>query len=281
MSAEPRQAPAATGTGTHRLAVSGTVIRRGLARTLIAAMPLMLGACDWFTTFEHQPKIEPWEREFQSDSITWLMGDTIPFRANPQMSVPVTGMEVPGFVVSYGNLPGVIDSMSGLRNPVAPDARSLENGRKYYAINCAVCHGSAGDGKGPATRYGIFPIPIVSPTARAHSDGYIWGIIRNGRGSMPPYNRIEEMDRWDVVNYVRGLQGVLPAPVDTGALALPGVGGRAVPGYTELAPTRVSPYRSTTPPGHSISDPARAGVPGPVPSAPATDTAGAAGRSQP
>ena len=31
-------------------------------------------------------------------------------------------------------------------------------------------------------------------------------MIRNGRGTMPTYNRIEEMERWDVVNYVRGLQ---------------------------------------------------------------------------
>lgn len=255
--------------------------RQAPSRAVVAALSLMLLGCDWFTTFEHQPKVEPWEREFQSDSITWLMGDTIPFRANPQMSVPVTGMSVPGFLVSYGNLPGVIDSMSGLTNPVSPDARSLENGRKYYTINCSVCHGPAGAGNGPATRYGLFPIPINGATTRAHSDGYIWGIIRNGRGSMPPYNRIEEMDRWDVVNYVRGLQGVLPSPVDTGALALPGVGGRAVPGYTEMAPTRVSPHRTTTPPGRAISDPARTGVPGPVPSAPVTDSVGGVPGSQP
>ena len=247
---------------------------RRLARALAVVLPLSLSACDWFTTFEQQPKVEPWENEFRSDSIAWLMGDTLAFRANPQMSVPVTGMTVPGFVVSYGNTPGVIDSMSGLRNPVLPDARSLENGRRYYAINCAVCHGPAGAGNGPATRYGMYPIPIIGDATKAHSDGYIWGIIRNGRGSMPPYNRIEEMDRWDVVNYVRGLQGMLSAPVDTGAVAMPGVGGRAVPGYTELAPTRSAPWHSTVPPGRSTSDPTRTTtVPGPLPPAQSADSA--------
>ncbi len=45
------------------------------------------------------------------------------------------------------------------------------------------------------------------PRRGRRTDGYIWGMIRNGRGLMPTYNRIEELDRWDVVNYVRGLQG--------------------------------------------------------------------------
>ena len=54
-----------------------------------------------------------------------------------------------------------------------------------------------------------FPHPARRPAlpAPGRTDGYILGMIRNGRGLMPSYNRIEELDRWDVVNYVRGLQG--------------------------------------------------------------------------
>jgi mono/diheme cytochrome c family protein len=45
-------------------------------------------------------------------------------------------------------------------------------------------------------------------------------MIRNGRGTMPTYNRIEERDRWDVVNYVRALQGkVTGIPFERGPLA--------------------------------------------------------------
>jgi cytochrome c len=107
-------------------------------------------------------------------------------------------------------MPATIDSMSTLRNPTPPDSASLLNGRKYYTINCAVCHGMAGKGDGLAVKYGVFPFPLVGDRGRGLSDGYIFGMIRNGRGNMPPYNRIEEKDRWDVVNYVRGLQGTLP-----------------------------------------------------------------------
>jgi hypothetical protein len=57
---------------------------------------------------------------------------------------------------------------------------------------------------------------------------------------MPSYNRIEELDRWDVVNYVRGLQGRFA--VATGPVGLPGETGDKVPGFTQMGPTRPSPY---------------------------------------
>jgi hypothetical protein len=91
-------------------------------------------------------------------------------------------------------------------------------------------------------KYGVFPFPLVSGPALSRTDGYIFGMIRNGRGNMPPYNRIEEKDRWDVVNYVRGLQGKLSAPVPTGQLAVPGFTGAALPGATTMGPTRPVPH---------------------------------------
>jgi hypothetical protein len=77
---------------------------------------------------------------------------------------------------------------------------------------------------------------------KGRSDGYIFGMIRNGRGLMPPYNRIEEMDRWDVVNYVRALQGVIGKTVAVGPLAPPGVTGDKVPGPTRMGPTEPAPF---------------------------------------
>ena len=149
---------------------------------------------------------------------------------------------MPAFAVSYSNSAATIDSMAGLVNPTAPDSASLADGRKYFVINCSVCHGMAGQGGGTAVKYGVFPFPLVSGPAMSRTDGYIFGMIRNGRGNMPPYNRIEEKDRWDVVNYLRGLQGKLSAPVPTGQLAVPGFTGPMVPGATTLGPTRPVPH---------------------------------------
>ena len=207
----------------------GPASPRLLRSLFLVALAAPLSACDWFTDFKDQPKIEPWES----------VADSVPPRANPQSSVPVQGSFAPGFLVSQQPLPATIDSMSGVANPVPADARSLENGRKLFQINCAVCHGANGIGVGPAVRYGMVGIGLVTDNARTLSDGYIWGIIRNGRGLMPSYNRIEELERWDVVNYVRGLQGRYP--VDT-TMALPGVTGDALPGPTPRAPTQPAPF---------------------------------------
>jgi mono/diheme cytochrome c family protein len=191
-----------------------------------------LSACSWFTDFKTQPKFDPWESP----------NDSIPMRGNPQNSVSVYGSFAPGYAVSREPLPGTIDSMAAIPNPVPPDARSLLNGRKYYSINCAVCHGDQGRGDGPIVPKGYPGIPLVGAASPApgRTDGYIWGMIRNGRGLMPAYNRIEEMERWDVVNYVRGLQGRYA--VQTGPVGLPGETGDKLPGYSPMGPTRPSPY---------------------------------------
>jgi mono/diheme cytochrome c family protein len=196
------------------------------------ALTIALSACSWFTDFKEQPKVDPWESP----------NDSIPMRGNPQNSVSIYGSAAPGYAVSRSNLPTTIDSMASIPNPIPADARSLLNGRKYYTINCAVCHGYEGKGDGAVVAKGFPPIPLVGAASPApgRTDGYIWGMIRNGRGLMPSYNRIEELDRWDVVNYVRGLQGRYA--VQTGPVGLPGETGDKLPGYSEMGPTRPSPY---------------------------------------
>jgi mono/diheme cytochrome c family protein len=203
-------------------------------RVLLLAVPFtMLSACEWFTDFKRQPSIWTWEP--LKDTLT-------PSRGNPQMSVPTTGTAVAGFQVSYGAFPATIDSMSALKNPTPASDSSLANGRKYFQINCAVCHGDRAMGDGPATKFGMPGINLTMDMTKARTDGYIFGMIRNGRGLMPPYNRIEEMDRWDVVNYVRALQGVNGKTVAVGALAPPGVTGDKVPGPTRMGPNVAAPF---------------------------------------
>jgi hypothetical protein len=51
------------------------------------------------------------------------------------------------------------------------------------------------------------PMNLTREDALGLTDGYIFGIISNGRTLMPSYRRIPADDRWYVVNYVRQLQG--------------------------------------------------------------------------
>lgn len=197
---------------------------------------VFLTGCDWFTDFKRQPSLWTWE-PVRCDAKLMNCDSTALTRAMPQYSVPTTGTAVAGYQVSYSPLPATIDSMSGLQNPTPVSDSSLDRGHKYYQINCAVCHGDKGMGDGPASKYGMPGINITGDITKARTDGYIFGMIRNGRGLMPPYNRIEEMHRWDVVNYIRGLQGTLGKPVATGPLAAPGVTGDKLPRGTRFGRT--------------------------------------------
>jgi mono/diheme cytochrome c family protein len=206
-------------------------------RLVLTVLPVIFAmtGCEWFTDFKRQPSLWTWEPV--KDSLT-------PSRGQPQFSVPVQGTAVAGFQVSYGQFPATIDSMSAIANPHQADSASLANGHKYYAINCLPCHGDRGMGDGPATKYGMPGINLMTDVTKGRTDGYIFGMIRNGRGLMPPYNRIEEPDRWDVVNYLRALQG--GGTVAVGALAAPGVTGDKLPGATQMGPTRPAPFVSAT-----------------------------------
>ena len=204
--------------------------------TLFTALVATSG-CEWFTDFKRQPHVVTWE--------SWRP-DSLGVRGSPQGSVPIDGTAMAAWVVSYSPAIATIDSMAGIDNPVPVTEASLAAGRKHFQINCAVCHGDNADGIGNATRFGFPAISLQIEAARARTDGYIFGMIRNGRGLMPPYNRIEERDRWDVVNYLRALQGrVTDVPFERGPLALPGVTGDKVPGPSTLGPGRAIPYRPT------------------------------------
>ena len=212
-------------------------------------LAVLLTGCSWFTDFKQQPKLDPWE----------TANDTIAMRYNPQGSVPIYGSVAPGFAYDRGATIAAINSMASLTNPVAADERSLRNGAQQFQINCSVCHGPLGAGDGPVTRFGYPPMPIGagSNAANTLSDGYLFGIIRNGRGLMPPYNRIEEQDRWDLINYLRALQAGganLPANV-TGR---PGETGRLVPGASQTGPTRPAPFHR---PGAETTVPAVTSTP--------------------
>jgi mono/diheme cytochrome c family protein len=224
------------------------------ARALCLVPLLSLSACEWFTDFKRQPMVTTWEQDSVLKSV----------RGAPQQSVPRGGTAVAGFQVSYLPAPGVIDSIGALAtNPTPPSEASLANGHKYYDLNCAVCHGEKGAGDGAVTKYGMPAISIVTDMTKNRSDGYLFGMIRNGRGLMPSYNRIEEPDRWDVVNYVRALQGrITGVTFKTGPLAKPGVTGEMLPGATRLGPQRWVPHVSPSMIGTGA---ARQGAPSEVP----------------
>ena len=106
------------------------------------------------------------------------------------------------------------DVVLNLENPVPATTASLDRGEELFLRFCAPCHGPNGDGaSGYIYPAGYLPYPLLSDRVIAFPDGYIYGMIRTGRGLMPAYgHRISHFDRWNVVNYLRVLQGVASPP---------------------------------------------------------------------
>lgn len=97
-----------------------------------------------------------------------------------------------------------------MTNPVTATTESLRRGRWAFSKYCSACHGPDGKSQTPVaqklTENGA-PLWDITLTAAARSDGYLYGLIRNGGMNMPAYGaQTTSLERWDIVNYLRSLQ---------------------------------------------------------------------------
>ena len=93
-------------------------------------------------------------------------------------------------------------------NPVKATPESLARAKKWWTLDCVMCHGKEGDGKGETARDMKLTIAdFTNPaTLKDRTDGELYYIIKNGHQDMPPEGpRIKTEEGWDLVNYVRAL----------------------------------------------------------------------------
>lgn len=97
-----------------------------------------------------------------------------------------------------------------------PTLQRLQRGRERYEIYCTPCHSVAGDGDGLVVRRGFPSPPSFHIDRLRHApDRYLFDVITQGHGVMPPYaGQIEPDDRWAIVSYVRALQLSQHVPAD-------------------------------------------------------------------
>lgn len=175
------------------------------ARAFVACLTLSAAGCTtldnavgkipWFTTMRDQVVTRPFEAP---------PGAARPLGL-PAGSVPLNGREDSLDIFTPAGL-RVVDALA---DPAPRTPASLARGRRIYDTYCIVCHGAAGGGDGTvAGKMGYVP-PLVTDMTKQRSDGFLYALIRQGRGIMPRYgDKIRGVDRWHVVNYVRQLQGL-------------------------------------------------------------------------
>jgi mono/diheme cytochrome c family protein len=164
--------------------------------TLALLFGVLLAGCDdqikrvpIFSTMSVQPSVEAFEE-------------------TPRQRVPGT------MAVDGERTYDILAADSLLTNPVVGSSADLARGEVLFGQFCTPCHGAAGVGDGTVVGPNRFPptplMNLMSEQARSYSDGYIWGMITNGRGLMPSYRRIPADDRWTIVSHLRRLQSESP-----------------------------------------------------------------------
>ena len=116
----------------------------------------------------------------------------------------------PGAVPISGGRPSyTFDEATGLQNPVRRTPESIELGRSTFKVNCAMCHGSTGNGKSLvadlfARSNALPPVDLTGQRARSRTDGQLYWLVTNGIGNMPPFgDLLTENERWALVYTIR------------------------------------------------------------------------------
>ena len=93
-------------------------------------------------------------------------------------------------------------------NPLAARPKLAAGGRKLFIRNCVECHGR--NGAGMEKKHSA---DLQLPVVQGQTDGALFWKITNGNAKrgMPPFSRIPELQRWQIVLYIRTLKAATSA----------------------------------------------------------------------
>ncbi len=94
-----------------------------------------------------------------------------------------------------------------LENPVPASGNSLWRGKRLWSAQCSSCHGL--DAKSETYIGKKLGAPnLLEQRFLPYTDGRLYATIVWGVRSMPRYGyKLSEEERWDIVNYLKHLQG--------------------------------------------------------------------------
>ena len=148
-------------------------MKRILMTVILMAVPLLMAAI----YMDEQQTYKPYKA---------------PVLSAPVGAVPVTGKEI-------------ISQESELRNPTAPTAASLSQGKTLFDTNCAMCHGETSAERGRVGKKLVPPPPgLDHDMLKGLSDAAIFKAVTLGFGRMPAFkDKLTPGERWNLVNFVR------------------------------------------------------------------------------
>ncbi len=107
------------------------------------------------------------------------------------------------------NITDYARSAEELTNPIEASEETIEEGKYFYDIYCAICHGEGGEGNGHIVELEKFPAPpsYFNDYMLALEDGKMFFSIHYGKGLMGSYaSQLTQEERWKVITYINHLQ---------------------------------------------------------------------------
>jgi mono/diheme cytochrome c family protein len=83
--------------------------------------------------------------------------------------------------------------------------RHVERGARLFAMNCAHCHGSKGEGDGPVAGYlKELPANLHAASIQRKSAAELYEVVTNGKDAMPPFRgELSAAERWIVASFIK------------------------------------------------------------------------------
>jgi len=124
------------------------------------------------------------------------------------LAIPVLTQQQSPSTAAQKTLPNAVIPVEAAKqqNPVKPSPESSARAKKWWTLDCEMCHGKTGDGKGEIAKdMKLTMMDFTNPdTLKDRTDGELFYIIKNGHNDMPAEGpRVKTEEAWDLVNYVR------------------------------------------------------------------------------
>lgn len=133
-------------------------------------------------------------------------------------TIPYTGsMANAIFVMPYAlqNTPEDYERAAlEVKSPILATQANVERGKEIYTTMCTHCHGKEGHGDGAISKNGhINGIPDYATKLKDLPEGKMFHSITYGKGLMGQHaSQLNQLERWQVVQYVKCLQQGISTP---------------------------------------------------------------------
>lgn len=126
--------------------------------------------------------------------------------------------EVPGAEQVMATTEEADVDVSKVTNPWVSSPEMVAHGKKVYATNCALCHGSEGKGDGVAGK-ALQPPPrnlVEGGWKQGGTSIDLFKTLQTGipGTSMAPFQHLPTVDRWSLVHFIRSITKDKPADDD-------------------------------------------------------------------